>query len=55
MLGFIDLDEGFRLLAEIDTAPGTVRVGQRVTVGWEDHAELAVPVFRLAQDQLSAG
>lgn len=55
VLGFIDLDEGFRLLAEIDTAPDTVRVGQRVTVGWEDHAELAVPVFRLAQDQLSAG
>ncbi len=55
VLGFIDLDEGFRLLAEIDTAPDTIRVGQRVTVGWEDHAELAVPVFRLAQDQLSAG
>ena len=55
VLGFIDLDEGFRLLAEIDTAPDTIRVGQRVTVGWEDHAELAVPVFRPAQDQLSAG
>ena len=48
VLGFIDLDEGFRLLAEIDTATDTVRVGQRVTVGWEDHAELAVPVFRPA-------
>jgi uncharacterized protein len=49
VLGFIDLDEGFRLLAEIDAAPETVQVGQRVTVGWEDHAELAVPVFRPAQ------
>ena len=49
VLGFIDLDEGFRLLAEIDAAPETIRVGQRVTVGWEDHAELAVPFFRLAQ------
>lgn len=48
VLGFIDLDEGFRLLAEIDAAPGTVQVGQRVTVGWEDHADLAVPVFRPA-------
>ena len=47
VLGFIDLDEGFRLLAEIDAAPEALRVGQRVTVGWEDHAELAVPVFRL--------
>jgi uncharacterized protein len=48
VLGFIDLDEGFRLLAEIDAAPDAVRVGQRVTVGWEDHAELAIPVFRPA-------
>jgi uncharacterized OB-fold protein len=47
VLGFIDLDEGFRLLAEIDAAPEAVLVGQRVTVGWEDHAELSVPVFRL--------
>ena len=45
VIGFIDLDEGFRLLAEIDIAPDTVRVGQRVAVGWEDHAELAIPVF----------
>jgi uncharacterized protein len=46
VLGFIDLDEGFRLLAEIDAPPDDVRVGQRVTVSWEDHAELAIPVFR---------
>ncbi len=48
MLGCIDLDEGFRLLAEIDTDPGAVQVGQRVTIDWEDHAELAIPVFRPA-------
>lgn len=48
VVGFIDLDEGFRLLAEIDVPPDAIGVGQRVTVGWEDHAELAVPVFRLA-------
>jgi hypothetical protein len=48
VLGFIDLDEGFRLLAEIDAAPDAVQIGQRVTVGWEDHAELAIPVFRPA-------
>lgn len=46
VVGFIDLDEGFRLLAEIDATPDVVRVGQRVRVGWEDHADLAVPVFR---------
>ena len=48
VLGFIDLDEGFRMLAEIDVPPGDAAVGQRVTVGWEDSPELAVPVFRPA-------
>ena len=49
VVGFIDLDEGFRLMAEIDAPPDALQVGQRVTVGWEEHAELAVPVFRLAE------
>ena len=48
VLGFIDLDEGFRMLAEIDADPDTVQVGQRVTVGWDDHDDLAVPVFHPA-------
>lgn len=48
VVAFIDLDEGFRLMAEIDAPPDAIAVGQRVTVAWEDHAELAVPVFRLA-------
>jgi len=48
VVGFIDLDEGFRLMAEIDAPPDGIRVRQRVTVSWEDYAELAVPVFRLA-------
>jgi uncharacterized protein len=51
VLGMIDLDEGFRMLAEIDADPDTVHVDQRVTVGWEDHPGedhpgLSVPVFR---------
>ena len=45
VLGFIDLDEGFRMLAEINADPDAIQVGHRVTVGWEDHDELAVPVF----------
>jgi hypothetical protein len=48
VLGFVDLDEGFRLLAEIDAGPDTVQVGQRVTLNWEDHGVLAIPVFRPA-------
>ncbi len=50
VVGFIDLDEGFRLLAEIDAPPDAIQIGQRVTAGWEDHAELAVPVFRLSEE-----
>jgi uncharacterized protein len=44
-LGFVDLDEGPRILAEI-ADPDRVRIGQRVGVEWEDHEELSVPIFR---------
>ncbi|WP_433622148.1 Zn-ribbon domain-containing OB-fold protein [Nocardia sp. CA-120079] len=47
-LGFIDLDEGFRMLAEIDAPLQRIHVGLRVIVGWEDHPQLAVPIFRPA-------
>jgi uncharacterized OB-fold protein len=45
VVGFVDLDEGFRMLAEIAADPETLRVDQRVTVTWEDHADLSVPIF----------
>jgi uncharacterized protein len=51
VVGFVDLDEGFRLMAEIDAPPDAIEVGQRVSVGWEDHADLAIPVFRPAESQ----
>jgi uncharacterized OB-fold protein len=44
-VALIDLDEGFRMLAEVDAEPAAVHVGMRVEVGWEDHDETAVPVF----------
>jgi uncharacterized protein len=37
------------MLAEVDADPGVVHVGMRVEVGWEDHDETAVPVFRPAR------
>jgi hypothetical protein len=46
VLGMIDLDEGFRMLAEIEADPDTVHVNQRVAVAWEDHPGLSVPIFR---------
>ena len=47
LVGLIDLDEGFRMLAEIAADPETLQVNQRVTVTWEDHADLSVPIFEL--------
>ena len=46
VVGLIDLDEGFRMMAEIAAEPDALHVDQRVTVGWEDHPGLSVPVFR---------
>ena len=46
VVAYVDLDEGFRLLAEVDADPADVRVGRRVEVGWEDQDGRSVPVFR---------
>jgi uncharacterized protein len=45
VVGLIDLDEGFRMLAEIAAGPDAVHVNQRVAVTWEDHQGLSVPLF----------
>jgi uncharacterized OB-fold protein len=48
-VAWIDLDEGPRLLSNItgvDDPTSDVAVGQRVRVEWEDHDELAIPLFR---------
>lgn len=49
VVAFVDLDEGFRILTEIAADPATVRIGQRVRVDWEDHDDLSVPIFGLAE------
>ncbi|GAA5111015.1 Zn-ribbon domain-containing OB-fold protein [Pseudonocardia adelaidensis] len=49
VVAYVDLDEGFRMMAEVDADPAAVHVGMRVEVGWEDHEETAVPVFRPAR------
>ncbi len=48
-VAWIDLDEGPRLLSNVvGVADPTkdISVGQRVMVAWEDHDELAVPLFK---------
>jgi uncharacterized OB-fold protein len=47
VLAYIDLAEGFRMLAEVAASPAEMAIGQPVSVGWEDHELLSVPVFRL--------
>ncbi|MBX3706745.1 MAG: OB-fold domain-containing protein [Pseudomonadales bacterium] len=50
-IAWVDLDEGPRLLTNITgvTDPATeLTCGQRVTVDWEEHEELNIPLFRPA-------
>ena len=50
VVAFVDLDEGFRMLAEIaGMKPDEVRIGRRVRLDWEDHGEVRVPIFRPEQ------
>jgi uncharacterized protein len=48
VVAYVDLDEGFRMLAEVVAEPDSVHIGQRVRVDWEDYDEVSVPVFRAA-------
>jgi len=46
IVAWVDLDEGFRMMSNIiGVPPEDVRVGQRVRVEWEEHGELALPLF----------
>jgi uncharacterized OB-fold protein len=48
-VAWIDLDEGPRLLSNIigvDDPSNDIHIGQRVTVAWEEHEELSIPLFR---------
>jgi uncharacterized OB-fold protein len=48
-VAWIDLDEGPRLLSNVvgvSDPSAELQVGQRVRVEWEEHEELAIPLFR---------
>lgn len=46
VVAFIDLDEGFRMLAEVSGVdPEAVQIGRRVELAWEDCGDVRVPVF----------
>lgn len=47
VVAIVELDEGPHLTTEIvGTDPNTVKIGARVIVEFEDHADISVPVFR---------
>lgn len=50
-VAWIDLDEGPRILSNlvgVDDPLGDVYIGLGVTVEWEEHEELCIPLFRPA-------
>lgn len=50
-VAWIDLDEGFRMMSNVVGVEDPARelsIGQRVVVEWEDHEQLAIPLFRPA-------
>jgi uncharacterized OB-fold protein len=47
VVGVVDLDEGFRMMAPIRASNvEAVDVGQRVVLEWEDHDNWSLPVFQ---------
>lgn len=44
-IGLVDLDEGFRMLAELEPGDGDLKPGARVHVTWEQHDGLCIPIF----------
>ncbi len=50
-VAWVDLDEGPRILTNlvgVDDPATDLSIGQRLVVEWEDHEELAIPLFRPA-------
>lgn len=50
-VAYVDVDEGFRILTEIDAAPEDVRIGLPVSVRWEDHDDYSIPYFVHSQGE----
>lgn len=45
VVALVDLDEGPRVLTNIETDPAGVRIGQRVRVAWREEHDVVLPVF----------
>lgn len=45
VLALIDLDEGARMMANVEADPDEVNIGQRVHVAWREEGDMTLPVF----------
>lgn len=49
-VAYVDLDEGPRFLTNVVGVPAEqVHIGQRVTLSWETHADLSIPLVKPLQ------
>lgn len=51
VIAYVDLDEGFRMMTELVGIDDLSQLdcGKRVRLDWEEHEEVNLPVFRLAE------
>ncbi len=52
VVALVDLDEGPRFLTNVIGIddPAAVHIGQRVTLAWEDHEDVSIPLVRPLSD-----
>lgn len=52
VVAYIELDEGPRMLTNVDADPNTVQIGTRVEVTFADtdESDLSVPLFKMIED-----
>ncbi len=47
VVAYIDLDEGLRILSNvIEHDPETIKIGMKVSLEWEEHENLNIPLFK---------
>jgi len=47
VLALVDLDEGVRLMTNIESDPASVEIGARVSIDWREDGGMKLPVFVL--------
>ena len=45
VIAIVELDNGARMMSNVDAEPGTVSIGQAVEVAWRDDGDVTLPIF----------